>query len=147
MLPIRTFPASLMLAGLLRAGGNAGLAVPIRTLPLSEMTVGGTSRTSTVPFMGSSICSAEPYCSDLHVVRESLPTIKGNRVFVRELRLTSGVAMSSTSSTPGCWALTAAAYPAQRPRPSTLARRRSVAEVLLIASLGPPCDAMRHVPT
>jgi hypothetical protein len=39
MLPIRTFTVSLVAAGP-RAGGNAGLALPIRTRPLSEMTVG-----------------------------------------------------------------------------------------------------------
>jgi hypothetical protein len=39
-LPIRTFPVSLVLAGPPRTGGKAGLALPIRTLPLSEMTVG-----------------------------------------------------------------------------------------------------------
>jgi hypothetical protein len=40
MSPIRTFPVSLVLAGLPRTGGNAGLMSPIRTRPLSEMTVG-----------------------------------------------------------------------------------------------------------
>jgi hypothetical protein len=38
-LPIRTFPVSLVLVGS-RTGGNAGLKLPIRTRPLSEMTVG-----------------------------------------------------------------------------------------------------------
>ena len=78
MLPIRTFAVSLVVAGP-RTGGNAGLMLPIRIFPLSEVTVGGVGRTSIVAFMGSSICSAELHCSDLHVVRESLTAIKGNR--------------------------------------------------------------------
>ena len=78
-LPIRIFALSSVLGGLLRTGGNAGLKLPIRTGPLSEMAAGGIWRTSTVPFMESSICSAEPHCSDLHVVREFLVAIKHRR--------------------------------------------------------------------
>ena len=37
----RIFPMSLVLAGVPRTGGNAGLRVPIRIFPLSEVTVGG----------------------------------------------------------------------------------------------------------
>jgi hypothetical protein len=39
-LPIRTFPVSLVLAGMLRTTGNAGLALPIRTFPVSLVLAG-----------------------------------------------------------------------------------------------------------
>jgi hypothetical protein len=48
-LPIRTLPLSFVLAGP-RAGGKAGLALPMRTRPLSEMTRGLSSVLAEIPF-------------------------------------------------------------------------------------------------
>jgi len=80
MLPIRTFPASLVVAGA-RTGGNAGLMLPIRTFVLSEMTV-RLSRVSilVVSLMEGSICSAERHCSGATRRARAADFVKTQRV-------------------------------------------------------------------
>jgi hypothetical protein len=58
-LPIRTLPLSLVSTSLPRTGGNAGLELPIRTRPPSEMTVGLSFALTWPSFaltIGSSMC-------------------------------------------------------------------------------------------
>ena len=80
-MPIRTFPLSLMLAGLLRAGGNAGLELPIRTRPLSEMTVGlfFVLTTSFDLAIGKLPYNPSGIARTLHVERELLGFVKNQK--------------------------------------------------------------------
>jgi hypothetical protein len=67
--------------GVLRAGGNAGLKLPICTLPLSEMTADCFFVAAQVIFtlaIGSSYIQSGNIAQTLHVGRESMAFVKNN---------------------------------------------------------------------